>query len=201
MSAKPLETDRQMIDSNSEGEMLDIRETTEAHEPAIHEVHYAAFGEKEGRVIANLTIELLHDPTAEPCLSILATDGETAVGHVLFTAVRISDSPSTRAHILAPLAVLPGKQRQGVGTAIVERGLELLKERGTQLVFVLGHPSYYPRFGFQPAGRLGLSAPYPIPEKDSDAWMVLELSEGMLGSIKGTIQCAAALDAEEHWRE
>ena len=145
--------------------MMDIRKTTEADEPAIHLVHETAFGPQEGPTVADLTIALLHDPTAEPLFSLLACDNERPIGHVLFTSVRITGSEAPPcAHILAPLAVLPDRQRRGTGTQLVNQGLTLLRESGCELVFVLGHPEYYPRFGFRPAGRVGFSAPYPVPE-------------------------------------
>ena len=77
----------------------------------------------------------------------------------------------------------------------------MLKDMGSELVFVLGHPEYYPRFGFRPAGVLGLSAPYPILEKNADAWMVLALCEGVIGNVRGTVRCAHSLDKEEYWVE
>ena len=181
---------------------MKIRKTTRDDEPAIWRLHEAAFGPEEGRTIADLTIALLHDSTATPFTSLVACDGPTPVGHVLFTKVRISgsgDSPAAR--ILAPLAVVPGRQGQSIGTELVRAGLAVLAESGCELVFVLGHPSYYPRFGFQPAGHLGLAAPYPIPEQNADAWMVLELSQGTLGNVSGTVSCADSLNQPEHWRE
>ncbi len=184
--------------------MMDIRvrNTTEADEPAIWQVHEAAFSPQEGCTIADLAIALLHDPTATPSLSLLACAGPTPIGHVLFTSVLIWDSDkSPVARILAPLAVIPESQRQGTGTQLVRTGLVTLGESGCELVFVLGHPGYYPRFGFQPAGQLGLSAPYPIPQKNANAWMVLELRQGVIGNIRGTVRCAEALNEPEHWRE
>ena len=68
-------------------------------------------------------------------------------------------------------------------------------------MFVLGHPEYYPRYGFVSAGKLGFEATYPIPEKVADAWMVQELQPGIIGKIKGKVLCAKALDAPEYWRE
>lgn len=181
---------------------MDIRHSSLADEPAIRSLHEKAFGPQEGPIIAALAIALLHDPTARPVLSLLAFDAGTLIGHILFTRVCIADSElSLSCSILAPLAVLPDRQGQGIGTRLGERGLELLKESGCGLVFVLGHPGYYPRFGFQPAGRLGFTAPYPILEKNSDAWMVLELCNGLLGREQGTIQCADVLDRQEYWRE
>lgn len=184
--------------------MIRIKNTTEADEPAIRKMHKSAFGPEEGQIIADLTIELLHDPTAKPVLSLLACEGEVPIGHVLFTSVQISGaqaSPPPAASILAPLAVLPERQRQGTGTELVQKGLAALTDAGCRLVFVLGYPSYYPRFGFEPAGRLGLSAPYTILEKNADAWMVLELKQGTLGTVRGTVRCAEALDKPEYWCE
>ncbi len=150
----------------------------------------------------DLVGDLLRDRTAEPSLSIVADSGGRLTGHVLFTAARL-DSPggSPAASILAPLGVLQAFQRQGVGGLLVHRGLQLLVERGVDLVFVLGHPSYYPRFGFQPAGPLGLEAPYPIAEKDAAAWMVKALGPGAIDRFGGSVRCAAALDRPEHWIE
>jgi predicted N-acetyltransferase YhbS len=147
-----------------------------------------------------LTKDLLDDPTARPLISLLAFEDDRVSGHVLFTRARVSGSDLI-VSILAPLAVLPECQGKGVGTALVNKGLEMLKERNTDLVFVLGHPGYYPRFGFLPAGERGFRAPYPIPGKDAGAWMVLELQDGTIGSVKGTVICADALDRPEHWRE
>ena len=162
-------------------------------------VEKQAFG---GETEAELVRALLNDPTAQPSLSLLAYKETRAIGHILFTAVHLADDTGkTPAYILAPLAVVPDMQKQGVGGKLVKRGLELLSESKTGLVFVLGHPEYYPRFGFQPAGRLGFEAPYPIPEKHAGAWMVRELCPGIIRSVQGRIVCARAMDKPEYWRE
>ena len=83
----------------------------------------------------------------------------------------------------------------------MRQGLSLLAESGCDLVFVLGHPGFYTRFGFRPAGCQGLSAPYPIPEQHRDAWMVRTCRDGTIGRVAGKVQCAAALDKPEHWQE
>jgi len=76
-----------------------------------------------------------------------------------------------------------------------------LKQSNVDLVFVLGHPEYYPKCGFEPAGEKGFAAPYPIPEENAPAWMVQQLNGDMIGKIKGTVKCARVLDQPEHWRE
>lgn len=181
--------------------MITIRETTPADLAEIVRVHKEAFGyDKE----AELTAELLGDASARPYVSLLAFRGGEAVGHILFTRCRIEGAETAQeAHyILAPLAVVPECQRQGVGGLLIGRGLEILRERGADLVFVLGHKEYYPRHGFIPdAGKLGFPAPYPIPEIYADYWMVQTLSETDFTQCKGRVLCAAALDRPEHWRE
>lgn len=179
-----------------------IRDTCAEDEPAVRQVHETAFGPGEGEIIADLTISLLHDPTATPCLSLIACADSPPIGHVLFTSVRIAGgSPSPAASILAPLAVLPDHQRRGTGGELVRRGLSALAESGCELVFVLGYPDYYSRFGFAPAGRLGLEAPYPIEEKNADAWMVLALGQGGTTTVTGTVHCADALSRPGYWVE
>jgi putative acetyltransferase len=76
-----------------------------------------------------------------------------------------------------------------------------LSESGVELVFVLGHPDYYPRYGFKPAGVLGYEAPYPIPDEQADAWMVQELRPGVIDSVSGKVICADVMNQPEHWRE
>ncbi len=181
---------------------MEIRLSDDSDLPAISRIHREAFGPDEGPEVDELVRDLLQDPTAEPSLSLVAESDGTLAGHILFTAARI-DGPgeSPVASILAPLGILPAFQRQGVGGLLAERGLAILGERGVDLVFVLGHPSYYPRFGFQPAGAVGFDAPYPIPEKDAAAWMVKALKPGAIDRFAGTVVCASAMDRPEHWQE
>ncbi len=152
--------------------------------------------------IEPLVRDLLGDPSALPLVSLLAREGDRPVGHVLFTAARL-DGPvrDVSVSILAPLAVVPDAQRQGVGGQLIERGIQLLEASGVELVFVLGHAEYYPRFGFEPAGRLQLAAPFLIPEDHADAWMVRALRPDVIGSVSGTVICADAMNKAEYWRE
>jgi len=90
---------------------------------------------------------------------------------------------------LAPMAVLPAKQRQGIGTALVRAGLEECRRLSFEAVIVLGHADYYPRFGFVPASRYGLTCEYDVPD---DVFMVLELSAGTLEGRSGVIRYHAA---------
>jgi len=182
--------------------MVKTRHATSADLTEILRVHESAFGEVEGPEIVGLVTELLGDRTALPLHSLVAETDGRVVGHILFTAVRLPSGPRpVLAQILAPLAVSSDFQAQGVGISLVNDGLKDLAAAGVELVFVLGHPGYYPRFGFRPAGVLGFEAPYPIPPHNEDAWMVHELQPGTIGTVRGKIQCALTLDQPQHWCE
>ena len=169
---------------------------------AIPGIHLAACGPGEGPELAALLDQLLSDGTALPLLSLVAELDGRLLGHILFTRAQIHpEHGETAASILAPLAVSSDAQGKGVGSALVQEGLARLAASGVELVFVLGHPAFYPRFGFQPAGVLGLDAPYPIPAENADAWMVKALAEGVLGRVTGTVTCARTLDQPRHWLE
>ena len=178
-----------------------IKETANNDLATIFDVEKQAFGhDKEAR----LTEALLGDSTAKPVLSLLAFHNERAIGHILFTRVyinKISDNQPLM-HILAPLAVIPEYQKQGIGRRLINTGLEKLKQSGSALVFVLGHIGYYDRHGFVPdAAKLGYKAPFPIPEEFADAWMVQSLSSPDMNIEKGKVICANELNKPEHWRE
>lgn len=166
----------------------------------IIEIEKQAFGyDKE----AELTVSLLKDKTATPILSLLAFDENEVIGHILFTRVYIDEMTNQPLlHILAPLAVKPDYQKQGIGGLLIIEGLKRLKEMGSEMVFVLGHTEYYPKFGFVPdAQKIGFSAPFPIPEEFADAWMVQSLNSGKLHNKTGKVICADELNKPEHWRE
>jgi putative acetyltransferase len=142
------------------------------------------------------------DPTAQPVLSLVAVLDDRVVGHVLFSKATLA--PSDRdisAALLAPLAVHPEMQFRGIGRQLVTEGLRQLSDAGTELVFVLGHPGYYPRFGFREAGIRGFAAPHPILEKNAAAWMVCELRPGAIEREQGPVGCADAISDLKYWTE
>jgi putative acetyltransferase len=178
---------------------MTIQEAKDSDAGNVWQVHREAFGyDKE----ADLVKALLGDPTARPLYSFLSIHSGRAIGHVLFTSARLEGATTdVSLSILAPLAVIPGFQKQGVGGALIGHGLRCLADAGVELVFVLGHPDYYPRHGFMPAGARGFEAPYLIPRKHADAWMVQELRPGVIGTVSGRVRCAEMLNKPEHWRE
>ncbi len=182
--------------------IVEIRKSTESDKTEIGNVHTKAFGEKKGPEIADLVKGLMNDKTAIPLFSFVAVEDNEIIGHILFTKAKLTGTTeSVAVQILAPLAVLPDAQNKDVGGRLIKEGLSQLKKSGIELVFVLGHPDYYPRSGFAPAGALGYEAPYPIPAEHAGAWMVQGLSDGVIGRVTGKIQCSEVLDQPEHWRE
>lgn len=178
---------------------LTIRPSTASDLEAVLHVERLAFASE---VEAELVRNLLLDPTAQPCISLLAFDEGTPAGHILLTKATLEESqahPSLR--ILAPLAVIPQMQKMGVGGDLIREAILQAVRQNVELVVVLGHPDYYPRFGFVPAGNLGIQTPYPIPPQNAGAWMVQELRPGLLGNVRGRVRCAQAMDHPEMWRE
>jgi len=166
----------------SQANMLTIRpEQTDDHE-AITEVNLAAFdGETEARLVENLRKTSAFIPE----LSLVAVLDGRVVGHILLSIVHIArDSERIPVISLAPMAVLPVHQNQGIGSLLVRAGLEKCRELGHSVVVLVGHPNYYPRFGFTPAGAQGLRLPFETPD---EAFMVCELEPGALDRISGEI--------------
>ena len=145
----------------------------------IRHVNEAAFG---ASVEANL-VDALRDSDEQ--LSLVADDDGVIVGHILFSPVTLSSHPGLRIMALGPMAVVPERQRQGIGSALVRRGVDECRRLGATAIVVVGHPTYYPRFGFAPGSRVGLACEYDVPD---DVFMVLELEEGVLNGKAGTIR-------------
>lgn len=187
----------------SETTMLSVREADDTNDlEAVVSVVRAAFG-REGDSVTRLVQDALKDPSARPLLSLLAFRDEEPAGHILFTKARLEDAdPGVAVALLAPLAVVPKFQKQGIGGQLIENGVELLAHSGVELVFVTGHPRYYPRHGFQPASPVGFVPPYPMPEEHPDAWMVREVQPGAIAKHSpARFICAKTIDRPEYWKE
>jgi predicted N-acetyltransferase YhbS len=181
---------------------IQVTRASSTDKSAIVDVIELAFPGVQGREIATLFDELIVDPSAEPAISLIAKIDSKVVGHVLLTCARIEGHPiGVSASILAPLSVHPMHQGRGVGRLLVERGLQVSRDAGFPLMFVLGHPAYYQRFGFSPAGVRGFDAPFPIPAQHADAWMFQELSPDISRSVRGRVICADSLNDPKHWIE
>ena len=118
-------------------------------------------------------------------LSLVAESKDQIIGHILFTPVELTDNKDLNIAGLAPMAVLKQFQNKGIGSKLVNTGLEYCRKYGYDAVAVLGHPKYYPRFGFLPASKYGIQSEYDVPD---DAFMILELVPGCLNNRNGIIK-------------
>ena len=167
---------------------VEIRPEGPADLPAIDEVNRVAFGRPdEARIVAALREAKGFDPA----LSLVAGASGRVVGHLLLTAVAVEgEGPARPVLALAPMAVLPGWQKRGIGSGLIRAGLEAARARGHRAVVVLGHPAYYPKFGFVPASAHGIRAPFPVPD---EAFLVREVIPGGLAGLAGTVRYPPAL--------
>jgi len=175
---------------------MKIRESVENDKKRIRKVHQNAFDQSEREVVSQLAIDLLEDKTALPILSLVAEQDNEIIGNVIFSSVSIEGVDGVSAYILAPLAVAKSVQRKGIGTQLINKGLETLKERGAEIVLVYGDPNSYMRTGFM-AGH-NLKPPHKL-EYPEEAWMAQELVESILTKTQGIVQCASSLNSPELW--
>lgn len=121
----------------------------------------------------------------EPCISLVAEDLGAVVGHIFFSPVEVrADAGAWQAMGLGPVAVSPTWRHAGIGAALVTAGLEACRDAGHAVVFVLGAPQYYKRFGFRPAADAGIRWEHTVPR---EAFMVVELAPGALAGRKGVV--------------
>ncbi|NOH03416.1 MAG: N-acetyltransferase [Chloroflexi bacterium] len=148
--------------------------------PAIRRVNEQAFGRADE---ANIVDSLRKRGVVT--LSLVAVQDDQIVGHILFSPVTIaSETGSFEAVALGPMAVLPSHQRLGIGSQLVRAGLEKCKKMGQPIVIVLGHPEFYPRFGFKPSRPFGIRWEKDVPD---EVFMVAELTEGALNGRGGVV--------------
>lgn len=165
---------------------IEIREEGRGDREVIRRINEAAFGRREEADII--------DKLCQSCsnlLSLVAVADELPVGHILFSPVTIetravsSDGPGEPilGMGLAPMAVLPEHQRAGIGSQLVREGLKRLRAASIPFVIVVGHPEYYPRFGFEPASRYGIQCQWEgVPDQ---AFMILVFHDTALRGVSG----------------
>ncbi len=151
---------------------------------AVYAVNVSAF---ETPAEANLVDALRNQ--AQPLVSLIAEDNGVIVGHIMFSPVSLSGHSELGIMGLAPMAVATEHQRKGVGSALVRAGLEQCRQLGFGAVVVLGHPAYYPRFGFASSTRFGIGCEFEVP---AEVFMVVELQAGFLRGASGKVKYHAA---------
>jgi putative acetyltransferase len=160
---------------------ITIRPESTVDLDAIRQVHRLAFG---GEIEALLVDQLRAGNHTR--LSLVAEIAGQIAGHILFSDLQIATAQGDIAALaLAPVAVLPERQRQGIGSALIRAGLEQACQTGHRIVIVVGHPTYYPRFGFSAQLAAPLQSKYA-----GEAFMALELAPGALSGVSGEVRYA-----------
>ena len=157
--------------------MIDIRDEQTGDVAAIRKVNDEAFGQRE----EGLIVDALRANGAAT-LSLVATDYGAIVGHIMFSPVLVG---AVQGAGLGPMAVLPRYQQQGTGSRLVEAGVTRLRHAGCPFIVVLGHPGFYPRFGFRPATAYGLACAWDVPP---EVFMVAVLDPAVGQQLRGVAQ-------------
>ncbi len=160
--------------------MVLVRPETEDDRGAVRAVNVTAF---DTPLEADL-VDVLRE-AATPLVSLVAEEAGAILGHIMFSPVFLEGHADLQLMGLAPMAVSPPHQRSGIGSRLVAAGLEHCRRLSCAGVVVLGHPTYYPRFGFAPASEFGMGCEYDVPP---DVFMALELEPGTLDARSGTIR-------------
>jgi putative acetyltransferase len=169
--------------------MLVIREETPRDVGQVRMINIAAFDRSDE---ADL-VDALRAGCPEVVSLVAELDGRV-VGHILFSPVTVPAGERTLQGMgLAPMAVLPEHQRDGVGARLVEEGLARLERAGCPFVIVLGHPGYYPRFGFERASTHGITCQWP--EVPDEAFMIRILSPLAMAGAAGVARYRPEFDA------
>ncbi len=162
-----------------------IRTESVADNDGVYQVNVKAFDNREDE--ARLVERIRNSEGFIPELSIVAEQDNEIVGHLLLSKVVVQDGEKLYDMIaLAPIAVMPNVQKQGIGRALIHEGLDRCRTLGYELVFLIGHPEYYPKFGFQPARQHDFELKqFEVPD---NVFMVCELKEGALQKIEGELK-------------
>jgi putative acetyltransferase len=155
--------------------MVTVRPECDEDAPGIRRVNLEALSAAEADLVDRLRAR------GKLLVSLVAEGNRSVVGHIAFSRVTI-DAAHCGGAGLGPMAVLPDLQRRGIGSLLARAGLDRCREMGFDYVVVLGHPLYYPRFGFVPASRHSIRCKWPVPDH---AFMILELREGALSGVSG----------------
>lgn len=165
-----------------------VRRETPSDTSLVRQVNELAFGQPAE---ADLVEALRRGCT--DALSLVAEDDTVVVGHILFTPVAIESAHRRITGMgLAPMAVRPDRQRQGIGSQLVRYGMETLRGRGCPFVVVVGHPEYYPRFGFEPASVHGVASQWEgVPDA---AFMISVLDAQAMAGVSGVARYREEFD-------
>jgi len=158
-----------------EFDFIEIGEERPDDVAVVRELNRRAFGQdQEGNIVDALMAN------GAALLSLVATLNDRVVGHIMYSPVSIDGK--VRGAALGPMAVIPERQRQGIGSKLIEAGNQKLKDAGCPFIIVVGHADYYPRFGFRPASEHGIKCEWDVPD---DVFMLLVLDQAKMEGVSG----------------
>jgi putative acetyltransferase len=159
-----------------------IRQEVQEDYKSVYEINKMAFGqENESKLIEKIR----RGPNFVPELSLVAEKDNEIVGHILFSKMKIVGESEYETLMLAPLAVIPKLQKQGIGGKLIKKGIEKAIELGFDSITVVGHKNYYPKFGFQKASKWSIQSSIEVPDEN---FMAIELTENALENKAGVVQ-------------
>lgn len=176
---------------------MTIRTATGKDGKAIQKIHLAAFAKEENEPVARLAIDLLTENPTPPVLSLVSFTDDAITGHIAFSPLFIEKNKNWRGYILAPLAVAPEFQKQGVGRELIEEGIKRLVLLQTEMVFVYGDPGYYGRFDFTKELAADYLPPYEL--EYPFGWQALQIGKSSQPKLPAQLDCVASLKDPSMW--
>ncbi|MES9965457.1 MAG: N-acetyltransferase [Candidatus Sedimenticola sp. 20ELBAFRAG] len=168
-----------------------IRAATSLDRDDIRDIHLRAFPESENQLVARLAVNLLSEETSPETIALVAEADGTVVGHIAFSPVTSDADKHWQGYILAPLGVQPNYQKSGIGSKLIESGIELLSAKKVDVVFVYGDPKYYGKFGFKAEAADRFPPPYEL--QYPFGWQAIVLHERGFDENATRISCVASL--------
>jgi putative acetyltransferase len=176
---------------------MNIRTATPKDADAVRCVHLSAFPESERDLVAGLAVDLLNEAVIPPVLALVSERDDGVVGHVAFSPVKTCDTQAHVGYLLAPLAVTPAYQNQGVASLLIEAGIAHLSAWGPGILLVYGDPKFYSRFGFT-AGSAALYTP-PYELQHAFGWQGMPLGDVEARPSAVGISCVPSLGHPALW--
>lgn len=176
---------------------MNIRKVNATDADSIRTIYTSAFPEGECDIVSKIALQMLEEQSVPPTISLVAEHAGALIGHVAFSPVEIDSDIKVQGFILAPLAVRSEHQKRGVGSGLVQKGIQQVSDMSAQFVFVYGDPQYYGRFGFAAEVAEGFVPPYPL--KFPFGWLGMRLEKCDFPDSPVSINCVNALCDPNLW--
>lgn len=176
---------------------MHVRKATSLDRDAIREIYLSAFPDGEKELVLKVAIDLLSENRTPQTIALVAEIDGAIVGHTAFSPVKIDNNADLQGYILAPLAVMPAYQKQGIGTALIENGIQTLAKMDVNILFVYGDPEYYGRFGFRTENAEKFLPHYQL--QYPFGWQAIILDEFAIENANSRITCVDSLNVPKLW--